>query len=72
MLGPGGIADNFVSALATRGTQTVIAVGSRALERAEAFAAEHGIEGAERSAEALVARHDVDIGYIANDMGTID
>ncbi len=66
VLGPGQIADNFVSALATRGTQTVTAVGSRAIDRAEAFAAKHGIEGAEGSAEALVARDDIDIVYVAS------
>jgi predicted dehydrogenase len=66
VLGPGGIADDFVNALTRWGTQTVTAVGSRALDRAEAFAGKHGIAAAEGSVEALVARDDVDVVYVAS------
>ena len=43
----------------------LVAVGSRSLERAEAFAAEHGAERAHGSYAELVADPDVDVIYIA-------
>jgi predicted dehydrogenase len=65
ILGPGGIAGRFAGALASQGTQQVVAVGSRSLDRARAFASQHAIEHAAGSPEELVGRQDVDVVYIA-------
>jgi predicted dehydrogenase len=64
ILGPGGIARAFTSDLRTAGLD-VVAVGSRRLESAQAFAADFGIPHAHGSYEELVADPDVDIVYIA-------
>lgn len=66
VLAPGGIADDFVSALHTTTDQRTVAVGSRSRERAEAFAGKHGIPSAYGSYEALVADPGVDIVYVAS------
>jgi predicted dehydrogenase len=65
VLGPGGIAGRFVDALRSHGTQRVVAVGSRSVERARRFATQHAVEHAAASPEELVARPDVDVVYIA-------
>ena len=66
VLGAGGIASVFTEAV-TRHTQAaVVAVGSRAQERADEFAARHGIARAHGSYEALVADPGVDVVYIAS------
>lgn len=65
VLGPGGIAGRFADALASSGSQQVVAVGSRSLERAREFASRHSIEHAAGSPEELVERADVDVVYIA-------
>jgi predicted dehydrogenase len=62
----GGIARAMTATLATLPDATVIAVGSRSLERATAFAAEHGIPRPYGSHEELVADPDVEIVYIAS------
>ncbi|TQM27644.1 putative dehydrogenase [Microbacterium kyungheense] len=64
ILGPGGIARAFTSDLRTAGLD-VVAVGSRRLEAAQAFAADFGIPHAHGSYEDLVADPDVDIVYVA-------
>ncbi len=64
ILGTGGIARTFVADLQMTGHQ-VTAVGSRAAQTAEAFAAQFGIERAHASYEALVADQNVDIVYVA-------
>jgi len=64
ILGPGGIARAFTSDLRTAGLD-VVAVGSRRLESAQAFAADFDIPHAHGSYEELVADPDVDIVYIA-------
>jgi len=64
ILGPGGIARAFTGDLRTAGLD-VVAVGSRRLESAQAFAADFGIPRAHGSYEDLVADPDVDIVYIA-------
>lgn len=65
ILGPGGIARKF-AANGREGTATrVVAVGSRDLARAEAFASAHGVPAAVGSYEELVARDDVDAVYVA-------
>jgi predicted dehydrogenase len=65
ILATGGIARSFVTALAAHTTQQVVAVGSRSAERAQAFAAEHGIARAHGSYAALVDDPEVDVIYVA-------
>lgn len=65
VVGPGWIAGEFVKAAHAHTAQRVVAVGSRSIARASAFAAEHGIEAAVEGVDALVARPDVDVVYIA-------
>jgi predicted dehydrogenase len=65
VVGPGWIAGEFVKALSAHTAQTVVAVASRSLDRASAFAAAHGIDHAVGSTEELLARPDVDVVYIA-------
>ncbi|UOR01413.1 Gfo/Idh/MocA family oxidoreductase [Leucobacter allii] len=64
ILGSGWIAAQFVRSLREHTNQRVVAVGSRSLARAEAFAAEHGIAHAYGSYEELVAS-DIDVVYVA-------
>ena len=66
VLGPGGIARDWTAALHTRTSSRVAAVGSRSLERAQAFAAEFGVARAHGSYEALVADSGVDAVYVAS------
>ena len=65
VLGPGGIAGRFVDALHRQTDQRVVAVGSRALPRAEKFAAQHDISRPVGSPAELVGLDDVDVVYIA-------
>ncbi len=65
ILGPGGIARAFTNDLVLNGF-TVTAVGSRQLERAEAFADAFEIPRAHGSYEGLVTDPDVDIVYVAS------
>ncbi|MBF4632582.1 Gfo/Idh/MocA family oxidoreductase [Clavibacter michiganensis subsp. phaseoli] len=69
VIGPGWIAGMFVDALRAHSTQRVVAVGSRSQARAEVFAAQHGIEHAVGSVEALVSHPDIDVVYIAAPQG---
>ena len=63
---PGGIAGVFTDAV-TRHTQSeVVAVGSRAQDRAEQFATRHGVGRAHGSYEALVADPGVEAVYVAS------
>ncbi|RDI00145.1 putative dehydrogenase [Curtobacterium sp. AG1037] len=64
VIGTGGIAHSFVRDCTAAGI-AFVAVGSRTPERAEAFAAEHGIPRAYGSYEDLVAADDVDAVYVA-------
>ncbi len=66
VLAPGGIARDWTAALHARTTSRVVAVGSRSLERAQAFAAEHGAERAHGSYESLVEDPEVDAVYVAS------
>lgn len=66
VLGPGWIADQFVQSLHAHTRQQVVAVGSRALERARGFADRHQIPSAVGSYDQLVALPDVDIVYVAS------
>ncbi|MDJ0333599.1 Gfo/Idh/MocA family oxidoreductase [Salinibacterium sp. G-O1] len=65
VLGPGTIANTFVTTLHANSDQRMLGVGSRSLERASAFAAKHGIPNVYGSYEALVADPDIDVVYIA-------
>ena len=65
VLAPGAIAADFVDALLAHTGQRVVAVGSRSLERATAFARPRGIGSAYGSYEALVADEAVDVVYVA-------
>jgi len=66
VIAPGGIADAWVGALHAQTDQRVHAVGSRSLDRAQAFANKHGIERAYGSYEELAGDPDIDIVYIAS------
>lgn len=66
VLAPGRIAGAFVDAVSRYTRQRVVAVGSRSAERAQAFAAAHGVERAVGSYEELVGAQDVDVIYVAS------
>src|SRR3954447_14308419 len=66
VLAPGGIAHKWTTALHARTTSRVVAVGSRSLERAQAFAAEFGAARAHGGYESLVDDPEVDAVYIAS------
>ena len=59
------MAADMAAALAQVSNGELVAVGSRSLERAQAFASEHGIPRAHGSYEDLLADPDVDAIYIA-------
>lgn len=65
VLGPGGIADDFVTTLHANSDQRMLGVGSRSQERADAFAARHGIPGSYGSYRALVDDPTIDIVYVS-------
>ncbi|SFS16853.1 Predicted dehydrogenase [Microbacterium sp. cf046] len=65
IVAPGGIAKYFAGAVNRVTQQTLAAVASRDLSRAEAFAAEHGIERAYGSYLELFEDPAVDVVYIA-------
>ncbi|HET7724900.1 MAG TPA: Gfo/Idh/MocA family oxidoreductase [Propionibacteriaceae bacterium] len=60
-----GIADRFVSALHAHTPQRAVAVTSRRRERAESFAATHGVVSVYDSVDALVSDPAVDAVYVA-------
>lgn len=66
VLGPGGIARTFADAVAVGTASSVVAVGSRSLERAQGFAAEFGVDRAHGSYDDLVADDGVDAIYVAS------
>lgn len=65
ILGPGGIAHKFADSLAVMDDATLHAVGSRSLDRAQAFAQQYGAAKAYGSYEELANDPDVDAIYIA-------
>lgn len=65
LIGPGWIAGEFVGAVHRHTRQRFTAASSRSLERAAAFAAEHGIDHALDDHRALVGHPDVDVVYVA-------
>lgn len=66
VVAPGGIAGMFCAALRRGTRQEIASVGSRSLERARAFADEHGAAAAYGSYEELVADPRVDVVYVAS------
>lgn len=66
VIAPGWIAGEFVGAVQKHSTQKVVAVASRSLDRASAFAATHGIDDAFGSLDEMVSRRDIDVVYIAS------
>jgi predicted dehydrogenase len=66
VLAPGGIAHDWTAALHARTSARVTAVGSRSLERAQAFAAEFAVERSHGSYESLVADDGIDAIYVAS------
>jgi predicted dehydrogenase/aryl-alcohol dehydrogenase-like predicted oxidoreductase len=65
ILGAGNIAKAFAQGLAASTTGTLIAIGSRSQEKADAFGAELNVPHRHGSYEALLADPDVDAVYIA-------
>lgn len=65
VLGPGQIANTLADSLKILPKANLYAVGSRALERAQNFANQHGFEKAYGSYEELMQDPDIDIIYIA-------
>ena len=63
--GPGAIAVGFANGLAELDDASLVAVGSRALDRAQAFADKYGAPHAHGSYEELAANPDVDVVYVA-------
>jgi predicted dehydrogenase len=65
IIATGNIAGQFARDLALLPDHEVVAVGSRTMERAKAFAAEHGIQRAYDTYTAVTEDPDVDIIYVA-------
>ena len=65
VLGAGAIADAFVKGVQAGETGEVVAVGSRSLDKAKAFAQPFGIPKTHGSYDELIADDDVDAIYIA-------
>jgi predicted dehydrogenase len=65
IVGSGGIASEFAEDLALLDDAQVVAVGSRDVGRASAFASVHGVQKAYGSYEELVRDPDVDVVYVA-------
>ena len=65
VIGTGGIADTFATDLQLTGSGRIVAVGSRRIENATAFAERFDVPHRHDSYEALVADGDVDAVYVA-------
>ncbi len=65
ILGAGGIAHKLADAVNSYTASQVVAVGSRSLERSQAFADEMGVPTAYGSYEELVNDPDIDVVYVA-------
>ncbi|WP_375491395.1 Gfo/Idh/MocA family protein [uncultured Jatrophihabitans sp.] len=66
VLGPGGIARDWTAALHATTASRVTAIGSRSLDRAQAFAADFGVERSHGSYAELVADDGIDAVYVAS------
>ncbi|MGM7699583.1 Gfo/Idh/MocA family protein [Microbacterium sp. A84] len=65
VLGPGGIAEDWVSAVHRHTDQRVHAVASRSQERSEAFGQRHGIPRRYQGYQGLLDDDDIDVVYIS-------
>jgi predicted dehydrogenase len=65
IVGPGRIAENLVKDFDVVDGARVVAVASRSLDRAEAFARRHGVDRAYGSYAEIMADADVDVLYLA-------
>ncbi|MBX3314091.1 MAG: Gfo/Idh/MocA family oxidoreductase [Actinobacteria bacterium] len=65
VVGPGGIADRFATAMTMVDDGEIVAVSSRSLDRADAFADRHGVARRYSSRDDLLADPDVDAVYVA-------
>jgi len=65
LLSTANINRQILSAAASGGDVSVVAVGSRDAERANAYAREHGVERAHASYDALLADDEVDAVYVS-------
>jgi predicted dehydrogenase len=65
VVGPGRIADKVTQDFAVVEGARAVAVASRSVQRAEAFAARHGLERAYGSYAEILADPDVDVLYVA-------
>ena len=65
VVGPGRIAEKVVEDFAVVDGARAVAVASRSLDRASAFAARHGIERAHGSYAEVLADPEVDVLYVA-------
>jgi predicted dehydrogenase len=65
VVGPGRIAQKVVEDFAVVDGARAVAVASRSLDRAEAFASKHGLERAYGSYAEIIADPDVDVLYLA-------
>ncbi len=66
ILAPGGIARNFADTARRFANQEIVAVGSRSVERAEAFGREFGLDRCYGSAQELVDDPQVQAVYVAS------
>ena len=65
IVGPGRIAENVVKDFAVVDGARAVAVASRSVDRAQAFAVRHGIDRAHGSYAEILADLDVDVLYVA-------
>lgn len=65
VIGPGGIAERFAAAMADVEGGEIVAVSSRAIERAGAYADRHGIARRYEGVDDLVGDDGVDVVYVA-------
>lgn len=65
IIGPGRIAPRLVRALSKSGRGELVAVASRAMERAQTFAERFGVPQAFGSYDALLDAPDIDVVYVA-------
>lgn len=66
VIGPGVIASQFVRSVSTFTNQKIVSVASRSIERAQAFASQHGIGHVSESYEQLCNDPSVDVIYVAS------
>jgi predicted dehydrogenase len=71
VVGPGRIADKVTKDFAVVDGARAVAVASRSTERAEAFAARHGLERSYGSYAEIIADPDVDALYVAKDRKSV-